>query len=324
MALNTIKTAIFDNDGVNINSETLAMRICDDWLSEMVENFMPNSPLPKDHIYNNFAGKSTNKIASLILEEKNLPLAAVQETYGFTDEDLAKIKTNEKLSATDDVGAVGFALADLITVATIEGFKKDLVAIHGITQMHEEIRDLVGHDNVYLATTSRADRMDISLGYAVDPATGKNADLLNTFKEGIHRLSGYGKPNKYDLLFQLTEEAGQPIDANTAIVVEDSLSGVKYAKAGRDGLRVVGTAAADFFPDKEKHARALTEAGASVVVTDMRDLPETLKWLDTGLDPEQRPENFFAAVYAPADFDEANQLNTKLEAGDHPRPPEVA
>ncbi len=324
MPLNTIKTAIFDNDGVNINSETLAMRICDDWLSKMVEDFLPTSPLPKDYIYNNFAGKSTNKIAALIIEEKGLPLKSLQETYGFSDDDLVKIKADEKLAAGDDLGALSFALADLITIATIEGYKKDLKAIHGITQMHAEIRDLVGADNVYLATTSRADRMVVSLGYAIDPATGENADLLNTFKEGLHRLSGYGKPNKYDLLFQLAEEAGEPIDADTAIVVEDSLSGVKYAKAGRDGLRVVGTAAADFFPDKEKHARALTEAGASAVVTDMRDLPKALQWLDAGLHPEQRPENFLGDVYTPGDFDDSYQLSAKVEAGGKPRPPEVA
>lgn len=324
MSLNTIKNAIFDNDGVNINSETLAMRICDDWLSEMVVNFTPDTPLPKDHIYSNFAGKSTNKIASLILEERSLPLKSIQETYGFTDEALAKIKADEKLSASDDIGAVGFALADLITVATIEGFKKDLQGIHGITQAHEGVRGLVGADNVYLATTSRADRMDVSLEHAIDPATGKNAGLADTFPEGKHRLSGYGKPNKYNLFFQLAEERGEPIDPATSVVVEDSLSGVKYAKEGRPDTRVIGTAAADFFPDKAKHAKALIEAGASVVVTDIRDLPTAMEWLDTGLDPEQSPEALFGTTFTSADFDDENQPTIKVEVGNAPRPPEVA
>lgn len=324
MSLSTIKTVIFDNDGVNINSETLAMRICDDWLSDMVATFTPNSPLPKDYIYSNFAGKSTNKIASLILEEKSLPLKPIQEAYGFSDEDLENIKKKENLSPTDDIGALGFALADLITVATIDGFKKDLQGIYGITQAHKGVRDLVGAENVYLATTSRADRMDVSLEYAIDPATGENAGLANTFPEGKHRLSGYGKPNKYNLFFQLAEEAGEPIDPATAIVVEDSLSGVRYAKEGRPDIRVIGTAAADFFPDKAKHAKALTEAGASVVVTDIRDLPSTMEWLDTGLDPEKRPETFFGDVYSPADFNETNELDAKLQTGNAPKPPEVA
>ena len=315
MPLNTIQTVIFDNDGVNINSENLAMRICDDWLSQMVERFMPNSPLPQNYIYSKFAGKSTNKIAALIIEEKSLPMASVKETYGFTDKDLLKIKIAEGLAHDDDLGAVSFALADLITAATIDGFKKDLKAIYGITQMHEDIRGLVGEDHIYLATTSRADRMDVSLGYAIDPATGENACLLQTFKEGLHRLSGYGKPNKYDLLFNLAEEAGEPIDPNTAIIVEDSLSGVRYAKEGRDGLRVIGTAAADFFPYKEKHARELITAGASAVVTDMRDLPSIMKWLDTGLDFEQKPKALNGEVFTSADFIDENKLNAGVVLG---------
>lgn len=302
MTLKTIQKVIFDNDGVNINSETLAMRICDDWLSQLVETFRPASPLQENYIYNNFAGKSTNKIAAMIVDERKLPLASIQETYGFSDEDLASIKEKENLAANDDLGAIGFALADLITLATNEGFKKDLKAIYGITKMHADLRDLIGQENIYLSTTSREDRMVVSLGCAIDPETGENANLLDTFTEGLHRLSGYGKPNKYDLLFEKAEEAGEPIDQDTAVIIEDSISGAKYAREGRPNLRVIGTVAADFYTDKAAHAQALINAGASVVISDMRDLPKILEWLDVGLDLEQAPEELFGTVYSPSGF----------------------
>lgn len=309
MTLNTIKTVIFDNDGVNINSEDLAMRICDDWIVNLVEQFIPQQPMPQDYIYNNFAGKSTNKIVDAVIRERGLPLDAMMAAYDLSETKLAHIKAAQNLSADDTIGAVSFALADLITLETIARFKQELKAIPGITEAHEEIRELVGAENVIMATTSRADRMDASTEGAVDPVTGKNARLAEFFPVGLQRISGYGLPNKYDYAFSLYEKNGTPIDTDGAIVIEDSISGVKYAKANRPEVRVIGTVAADFYIDKVGHARALLEAGASVVISNARDLPAVIKWLDSGLDISQKPENLEGAVYTPADFQIVQSLS---------------
>ena len=189
----------------------------------------------------------------------------------------------------------------IINFKTIEKFKKEMKAIPGVVEAHAEIAEMVGPDWVFLATTSRADRMNVTVEAAINPKTGENAGLSSVFREGFCRCSGYGSPNKYDAFFEKMRSTGTPLNIDAAVVVEDSTSGVKYAKSGRPNLRVIGTVAADFYPNKAEQAKKLIEAGASVAVSDMHDLPKALRWLDEGLDPSKKPD-FSAKVYTPEDF----------------------
>ncbi len=283
MALNTIKTVVYDNDGVNIDSEDLAMRIADDRVSNLVLQFSPSQPLETDYIYNKYAGKSTNKIVKEIIEERSLPLDEIKSAY--------------QLQNDADIESVAFALADLITIETNNRFKQELKAIPGVVEAHDAVRKLVGADNMVLATTSRSDRMNVSLDHAVDPTTGKNAGLSETFAEGARRISGYGYPNKYDLAF-----SNLNLDPSTTVVIEDSTNGAAYAKAGRPDARVIGTVAAKFYTNKDSQAKALLDSGADVVVSRMDDLPLALVWLDNGLNPNRQPTGFKGKVYTNNDL----------------------
>lgn len=200
---------------------------------------------------------------------------------------------------------MAFALADLITIETINRFEQELKAIPGVVEAHEAVRNLIGAENMVLATTSREDRMNVSLNHAVDPVTGKNAGLSKTFTEGARRISGYGFPNKYDLAFSSLN-----LDPETTIVVEDSTNGAAYAKAGRPDVRVIGTVAAKFYVDKDAQAAALLKSGADVVVSRMSDFPLALIWLDNGLDPDKKPERFQGKVYT--QFDLINSLERAI------------
>jgi len=142
--------------------------------------------------------------------------------------------------------------------------------------------------------------MDVTLEAAVNPKTGANAGLSDVFAAGARRFSGYGHPNKYTALFEELNRASFPYNLSETAVVEDSISGVRYAKDGRPDLRVVGTVAANFYNDKDAHAHKLLEAGASVVISDMHDLPLALAWLDAGVTPESCPEGFVGKAYTRA------------------------
>ena len=307
--LKTVALIIFDNDGVNVNSEDLAMRVADDFIVKMVNAL--STPLAPNHIYNNYAGKSTNKIVSEVMQGRSIDPTDLMIHYGFTAENIARIKEAEKLQGdTADREAVAFAVADLITVETIERFKVDMQAVPGVTEAHKEIAEMVGRDWVFLATTSRTDRMDVTLESAVDPKTGENAGLSEVFAKGARRFSGYGTPNKYVSFLKWHTENAMPLNTSTAVVVEDSASGVQCAKVASDDFRVVGTVAARFYEDKSAQAKKLLQAGASIVIDDVHDLPNAIRWLDEGFDSEKEPK-WVGKIYRANDF--ANASNITLE-----------
>lgn len=286
-----ITKLLFDNDGVNIDSEDVAMRVMDDWGVELVKRYQPDADLPQDYIYKTYPGTSTDRIVDALIKKFDLSEDLIRQDYDLPDD--------------ADVPVV---LADLITIATNDRFRQELKAIPGVTAAHEELRAQYGAENIGLATTSRADRMDISLACAVDPVTGANARLAEFFPAGAQRRSGYGHPNKYD-------EAFGALGWNTAetAVVEDSLSGVSKAKAGRPEVRVVGTVAAKFYEDKTAQAKALMGAGADVVIADFSDLPQALTWLAGGLQADKKPD-FKGQVFVPSQA-LAPQAGTKPALG---------
>ena len=270
---------IFDNDGVNIDSEDVAMRVMNDWAAVFVRSYKPDANLPKDYIYTTYPGTSSNKIVEVLIHQFDLPLAKIAKDHGL-------IEIRETLED------VSLALADLITIETNNRFQTELKSIPGVTQALAEIHKMFGSENVALMTTSRADRMDISLAYVVDPITGENARLEEMFPKGSQRRSGYGHTNKYDEGFEAL--GWNPAES---IIVEDSLSGVTKAKAGRPEVSVIGTVAARFYSNKPMHATVLLNAGADIVITSISDLPLAAKWIKDGK-PDTKP-NFKSEVFWP-------------------------
>jgi phosphoglycolate phosphatase-like HAD superfamily hydrolase len=290
----TITKIVTDNDGVNINSEDLAMRIMDDEGMLLIRTYRPEllSEIPLNHIYKTFPGKSTDKIVKAIIEgdwdktdqpnvERALPLALIAKDHG--------------LDETATIDKVSTHIADLITIATIKRFSQELKAVPGTTEAWQSLSQTFGAACLALATTSRADRMDVSLNHAINPETGENARLHEYFPEGKRRFSGYGGPNKYDAFF--AQSGWNPAEC---AIVEDSDSGVAYAKAGRPDTKVIGTVAANFFVDKDAQATKLLSKGADIVISTMHDLPNAVQWLNDGMDPHKRPD-FQGAIYLPSD-----------------------
>lgn len=274
-----ISKVITDNDGVNIDSEDVAMRVMDDWGVAFIERFNPDAAakLEKDYIYTTYPGTSTDKIVRQLIERHDLLPELIRAAHDLPE----------------DVD-IGTHMADLITKETNVRFQQELKSIPGVTQAWEKVIETLGAENVALATTSRGDRMDISLEHAVDPKTGENARLHEIFPVGDRRFSGYGGPNKYDAAFALLKW-----DPAETVIVEDSLSGARYAKAGRPEVSVVGTVAARFYNDKAGHAAALMENGADIVISTMHDLPHAISWLNEGFDPAKKPD-FKGKVYMPS------------------------
>lgn len=272
---------LFDNDGVNIDSEDVAMRVMDDWGVDFISKYEPSKLPEKDHIYKTYPGTSTDKIVEALIKKFDLPLPLIRQDYNIPD-------------TTPDADVPKLLALD-VTAQTNQRFQVELKSIAGATQSHEELRAVYGADNIALCTTSPEDRMDISLECAVDPVTGANARLAEFFPKGDHRRSGYKHPNKYDEAF-----AALGWDPAETGIVEDSKSGVEKAKANRPEVRVIGTVAARFFEDKAAQAKVLTDAGASLVITNFADLPKAAAWLQDNMNPLSRP-SFAGDVYVPSD-----------------------
>lgn len=290
---------IFDNDGVNIDSEDVAMRVMDDWGVALVTRYKPDANMRPDYIYDTYPGTSTDRIVLALIKEFDLDTNKIQNDYGLD---------------TNDLEQVSIDLADQITIETNQRFQQELKSISGVTKALTDIRQTYGGDNVALATTSRADRMDISLACAVDPVTGANAQLAQLFPEGELRRSGYGHANKYDEFYDATGWNPQE-----CVVVEDSLSGVSKARAAgaaRDvEQRVIGTVSAKFYTDKQAQADSLMDAGATMVISTMKDLPNALAWVDADLAPQHKPD-FLGTVYLPEERASAKTLEQGAPVAD--------
>lgn len=288
MSLQPITKIIFDNDGVNIDSETVAMQVMDDFGYDLVARYIAepeqaDPALKRGDVYKEFPGTSTNKIVEALIKRYSLPVEQIVADFGLGED-------------SGDVETVANVLADIVTHATNEAFKKELKAIPGIAGALREIDNLLGGiENRALCTTSPEERMNISLAYAADPATGENAGLAELFPdEGNRRISGYGHDNKYEFFRSLHPD----LDPAQTAIVEDSLSGVKKAKAASPEFRVIGTVASEFYQDKPAQVRALLQAGATVVVHDVRDIPAAIEWMNEGLDMDSEiPLKFKGAVH---------------------------
>lgn len=294
-----ITKIITDMDGVLIDSEQLAMRVMDTEAVALVERSVPDHGMPQDHVYREYPGTSTNKIVLAMIEQFDLPLDPIAAHYKIGERPLASLQ--EQPPETEDERKIRYAnaVAEDVTEKTLEYFRHNLKAVPGAANAFEQILAAFGAENFALATTSPQGRMDVSLDHAKDPVTGENAGLAKIFPEGSHRRSGYKFDNKYDDAF-----GALGWDPAETVIIEDSVSGVKKAKAGRPEVRVIGTVAAVFYEDKGKQAMELLKEGADIIVSDMEDLPRALKWLDNGLDPQAAP-TFKGIVFLPTDNDNA-------------------
>jgi beta-phosphoglucomutase-like phosphatase (HAD superfamily) len=271
-----IKRLVFDNDGVNIDSEDVAMQVMDDFGYDLVKRFAPDADLDRGYIYKTYPGTSTDQIIRALIKKYDLPEILIRQDHDIPE--------------SDDVSVF---LADIVTIKTNERFQANLTCVPGVPAALKMVRGIYGPENIALSTTSRADRMDVSLSHATDPETGLNAGLDELFPAGSRRRSGYGHANKYDESIPALGWNPEEI-----AVIEDSLSGVSKAKAHSADIRVVGTVAARFYTDKEAQAKALLDAGASLVISDMRDLSVALDWLNADMDPIVMP-TFRGKVYTP-------------------------
>lgn len=253
-----LKYLVTDMDGVLADTEPMAMHVMDDWGVAFVAHYKPDAKIEKDYIYKTFPGTSTDVIVDKLIEQYKLPVDQIKKDYGYTD--------NPKTT-------LGQHLADDVTKKTIEAFKGKLQLLPGVYEGYRELQNVFGKENVALMTTSRDDRMDVTLEHSVHPATGKVGQMAEIFPAGKRRYSGYEDTNKYIGGFPKT--GWNPAEA---IIVEDSLSGAKKAKEAGAGA-VIGTVAAGFYTDKAKQAQALIDAGADIVVSDMRDMAKAAIWL---------------------------------------------
>jgi len=98
------------------------------------------------------------------------------------------------------------------------------------------------------------------------PAVLEAASLRSRFSVVVDGMvaTARGLPGKPAPDTFLAAAADVGVDPSETVVIEDALSGVEAAVAGRFGL-VIGV-------DREGHAAALTAAGAHIVVTDLAEL----------------------------------------------------
>lgn len=276
-----IRRVIFDNDGVNIDSEHIAMGDMDEFGVELVGKYVDpdTSGLKERDIYVEYKGMSSNVIVGELIERYNLPVTQIPEDYQAPD----GVDLYEHLS-------------DLHTKSVIRRFESGvLYTLPGVAETQQQLRKDYGPDNIALCTTSRADRMHASR-HAKDPETGENAGWDDMFPDKDNlRVSGYGHDNKYVHFRDLHPDW----DPEKTAVVEDTAGSTKKAIAA-GFTNVVGTVASKFQTldddgnfSREKQLEEiakLKEAGAKVIVTDYRDIPAAIEWMSNGMSMDNAPK----------------------------------
>lgn len=270
-----ITKIIFDNDGVNIDSEHIAMGDMDEFAITLVGKYvdLETVGLKERDVYINYKGVSSNQIVKSLIEEHNLPVEVIREDYG--------------VSFSDDLYE---ALSELHTQSVIRKFKSgDLFTLPGFVPTMEAITEKFGQGNIAICTTSRADRMHAT-EHAADPDTGNNAGWGHFFPDEDNlRLSGYGHANKY-LHFRDLHPDWKPEET---VVVEDTAGSTKKAiEAGFSN--VIGIVASKFQCETPESQQAdiqkLVEAGAAIVVTDYADIPKAIEYIESGMDMNNMPD----------------------------------
>ena len=137
-------------------------------------------------------------------------------------------------------------------------YRSDLCAIDGI---HETLARL--EYPVCVASSSSPEKLKLGLG---------QVGLLERFAPHIfsaHQVAR-GKPAPDIFLFAAAQMGFAPADC---LVIEDSVAGVEAARAA--GLGIVGFPGGSHCGDD--HSERLARAGASTILTDIRDLPDFVR-----------------------------------------------
>ncbi len=301
MTQKTIKNIIFDNDGVNINSEHIAVGDGVNFIYELLRDHggKEAKKITYQDIATRIKGHSSDVVLNDIIKEFNIDENTLRAAYD--------VPQGEEVVAY---------LAEQHTLRVIDAFKKGgLQVFDGFNETMDILVEKYGAQNIGLCTASRADRMDAT-EYAVDPKTSHNANWAHYFPKGNRRFSGHNLPNKYTSFF----EANPDWKPEETICVEDSDSSVKKAIAA-GAHSVVGCAYSDFQKlddngdfDTKKQGEEITKllkAGAPIVVTDYRDIPSAIKWIENGMDIDNKPE-FSKEVFMQSSIQSSPDVSPKL------------
>lgn len=305
--MSKITKVIFDNDGVNIDSEHIAMGDMDEFGYDLVHQYIDpeTSGLKESDIYVEYKGVSSNEITKKLIEKYNLPEDAIRTDYNIPE----------------GVDLYEF-LSDLHTKSVISKFESGkLETLPHVKETLQAMCDELGEGNMALCTTSRGDRMDATV-HAIDPDTKENIGWGDTFPsdERNLRISGYGHANKYEYFRELHPDW----DPETTAVVEDTAGSTKKSiDAGF--TNVIGIVASKFqtLDDEGYFSRdkqlaeiaKLKEASARVIVTDYRDIPAAIEWMDNGMSMDNVP-SFHGEVHHNNPL-EADRRVTKATPGAH-------
>lgn len=238
--MSRFKEVFFDCDGTLVDSEVIAMRVAGEVLLEALQ--------AKDHTISFDLDEFVQKYAGWHFD--NMIIAAEKQYAVELDHDaVSATKTIETLKALEDCLA-------------IDGMNESII--------------MLGHRSIAysLVTSSELDRVGISLEAAeldVHFQHERRYSAHDSLPEPKHKPA----PDVYELALEDRNR-----QAHEVVAIEDSGSGVKSAIAA--GIETIGFVGATHIPTDKKDAKAkeLMEAGASVVIGDMGDLPYVLDHYD--------------------------------------------
>lgn len=162
-----------------------------------------------------------------------------------------------------------------------------LRSVQAINGMNDVIVELSSRYGVSVVTSSEFSRVNLCL-----EVTGLDVHFPVTRKFSAHDTL---QPPKHkpapDIYLHALNEVGAAADE--AVAIEDSLSGVKSAVAAK--VPVIGFVGASHIgEDRAAAAQKLMEAGAKLVIEDMRDLPAAVKWIEN---PKSSPKFAFPVFF---------------------------
>jgi HAD superfamily hydrolase (TIGR01509 family) len=181
------------------------------------------------------------------------------------------ITISENEAHTRFVGTTFQAMLDMMTEQFGTVFPPDLHAVKNamVEDLYrKELKIVPGIRDVLDALKARG--LAISIGSNSPKKRVELAIALTGIADRFDRIVSYedvaeGKPAP-DIFLKAAALAGTAIDQ--CLIVEDSITGVTAATAA--GIRTIGFTGTHAHP--EQHAKALTKAGAAVVIARMSDL----------------------------------------------------
>lgn len=242
-----IRKVFFDCDGTLVESEVLAMKVAIDIIANAVENAQPNTVIDRAYYVQEYAG------------------------WHF----------DEMMKSFEQIHGVSFDRAALSadkTLQTLEALK----AVGPVEHMQECLANLSANYGLALVTSSEFDRVNLCVTQA-----GMDSYFPPGHKYSAHDSLPAPKHKPAPDVYLLAKNNEGIASDSEAVAIEDSKSGVLSARAA--GLLVVGFVAGAHIPLKDKPTTALNliAHGASIALSDARDIPAALLCLDGGPSPDK-------------------------------------